>query len=190
MKCIPMSAVKLPSMSDSGCLWSHQVSQERCTTKLQVLQKAAQARLAVKGKTVVHRNCPVWHRTQQHGRRARGLTKSRRFRWTSPHEWLPQWDGNTKVQGWWHQTAVSEIQHPGYPLGLCFDNILYLPKVLIYWPFSPENSEVCLDGLLPAANIFLSHSYLELEVRDKLFRLPSAKYFYCWRGVEMKKNLF
>lgn len=126
MKYTPTSAVKLFSII-SSCLSSHQVSQDRCTTKPQVLQKAAQAWLAVKGNTVVHRNCLVWHRTWQHDTGARGLMKSRRFLLAWARELPPWWDGNTKIERWCHQTAVWETQHPGYALGLCFDNILYFP---------------------------------------------------------------
>lgn len=35
--------------------------------------------------------------------------------------------GQQQKEGWCHQTVVSGTQHPGYALGLCFDNILYFP---------------------------------------------------------------
>lgn len=112
----------------SSCLWSHQVSQERCTTKPQVLQKAAWAWLAVKGNTVVHRNCPVRH-SQDLAERHRG--KRLNGKQEIPpgiNPWVTTMvNGHTQIEGWGHLTAVSDSQHPGYILGLCFDSILYFP---------------------------------------------------------------
>lgn len=53
MECIPESAVNLVDTSDGGCLQSHQVSQEKCTTKLQVPQKGTQIWLAAEGKVIL-----------------------------------------------------------------------------------------------------------------------------------------
>lgn len=145
MNCIPASAVKLPNVSDGGCLWSHQVSQERCTTKLQVPQKAMQTWPAAEGKIILQRKRRVWHRTWQHGWHQRGkrLNGEERLPLRPAHRQPPRWDHSAKGEGGWHHAVFAETKHPGYPLGLHFDNILNFLLVYIYSLFSLENSQDC-----------------------------------------------
>lgn len=143
MKCTPASTVKPLTMSGGDCLWSHQVDKQRCTTKLQVPQKAIQAWPTAEEKTIVQKQRIVWHRTWQHSwhQGAKRLNEMQeRFPLRPAYGQPLQWDGSTKVEGGWHHTEVVETKHPGYPLGLHFDNILNLLLILVYWLFSPENS--------------------------------------------------
>ena len=145
-KCIPASAEKLLNVSDGSCLWSHQVGQGRCTTKLQVLQKVTRAWPAAEGKTTLQRKRVAWHRTWQGSccQKGRRLNeKQEGFPRRPVCGWPLSWDHSTEVEGGWHHAAVAETQRPGYLLGLHFDNILNFLLVFIYWLFSPEISQDC-----------------------------------------------
>lgn len=106
----------------STCLGSHQVSQERCTTKLQVLQKAA---WAVKGNSCAQelpslaQDLAAWHGGKRLNEKPE-ISPSSSPGVTTVVRWQ-------RKEGWCHQTIISDTQQPSYTLGLCFDNILYFP---------------------------------------------------------------